>query len=85
MRGRSSSIERVKKTKLRLEPIASDAIEAAGYRADARVLTIRYRTGAVYEYYDVEPELFTRLKRAQPHPWSVVGSEVKSHRFTQIA
>jgi hypothetical protein len=68
-----------------LEPIVSDAIEAAGYRQHDRVLTIRYRSGAVYEYYDVEPGLFARLKRAQPHPWSTVGLEVKSHRFAQIA
>jgi KTSC domain-containing protein len=74
-----------KKNEPRLQPIVSDAIESAGYLADSRVLTIRYRSGAVYEYYDVDPRLFTRLKRAQPHPWSVVGIEVKSHRFTQIA
>jgi hypothetical protein len=68
-----------------LQPIVSDAIEAAGYRQDARILTIRYRSGAVYEYYDVDPGLFARLKAAQPHPWSAVGLEVKSHRFTQVS
>jgi hypothetical protein len=67
-----------------LEPIQSDAIDAAGYDAEREVLLIRYRSGAVYAYFEVEPELYDELVRSQPHPWSVVGERVKAHRFRQL-
>jgi hypothetical protein len=67
-----------------LEPVQSDAIDAAGYDGDRKVLLIRYRSGAVYAYFEVEPELYDELLRSQPHPWSVVGERVKIHRFRQL-
>ncbi|GAA4163386.1 hypothetical protein GCM10022286_23780 [Gryllotalpicola daejeonensis] len=67
-----------------LRPIQSDAITAAGYDGTRRTLAVRYESGAVYEYFDVDPELYDELLGAQPHPWSRVGERVKSHRFRQL-
>jgi len=68
----------------KLPPVQSDAIVAAGYDPARRVLAVRYESGAVYEYFDVDPELYDELLAAQPHPWSRVGERVKSHRFRQL-
>ncbi|HEU4808507.1 MAG TPA: KTSC domain-containing protein [Homoserinimonas sp.] len=68
-----------------LEPIDSDAIDGVSYDAASRTLTVKFESGGVYEYFDVDPSLFEELQHAQPHPWSVVGEEVKSHRFRRLA
>lgn len=67
-----------------LRPIRSDAITAAGYDRGRRILAVKYESGSVYEYFDVEPELYDELIHAQPHPWSRVGVRVKEHRFRQL-
>jgi hypothetical protein len=67
-----------------LQPIDSGALGGAAYDAESRTLTVEYESGSVYEYYDVEPELYEELERSQPHPWHVVGTRVKEHRFRRI-
>ncbi|GAA4182974.1 hypothetical protein GCM10022288_01690 [Gryllotalpicola kribbensis] len=67
-----------------LRPVESDAITAAGYDADRRVLAVRYESGAVYEYFEVDRALYDELLANQPHPWSQVGERVKSHEFHQL-
>jgi hypothetical protein len=68
---------------IELRPVVSDAIVAVGYDRRHHVLAVQYASGAVYEYFDVEPELHEELLRSQPHPWSRVGERVKAHRFRQ--
>lgn len=69
---------------VRREPIRSDALITAGYDPETRRLAVEYEAGGVYEYDDVDPELYDELLAAQPHPWSVVGERVKQHRYRQI-
>jgi hypothetical protein len=69
---------------VRLRPIRSDAIVAAGYDPAARVLAVKYESGTVYEYLDVDQELYEELLAAQPHPWSRVGERVKAHEFRRV-
>ena len=69
----------------RLPRIDSDALDGASYDPERRVLTVQFESGSVYEYYDVEPELYDELEAAQPHPWHVVGEHVKEHRYRRIA
>jgi hypothetical protein len=64
--------------------IESDALNGAAYDAVRRVLTIEFESGSVYEYFDVEPELYAELEAAQPHPWRVVGDRVKAHRYRRL-
>ena len=49
------------------------------------MLLVQFESGSIYEYFDVEPELFEELEAAQPHPWHVVGERVKEHRFRRLA
>jgi hypothetical protein len=67
-----------------MRPVRSDAIVAAGYDRRRRVLAIRFVSGATYEYFDVDPELYEELRRLEPHPWSRVGERVKAHRFRRV-
>ncbi|PJJ55201.1 KTSC domain-containing protein [Compostimonas suwonensis] len=67
-----------------LDPIDSDALDGASYDPRTRTLTVSFESGGVYEYYEVDPELVELLERSQPHPWSVVGEDVRAHRFRRI-
>ena len=53
--------------------IQSDNVSAAGYDDATSVMTVRFRNGALYEYYGVPGELWMSFVAAQPHPWSQVG------------
>jgi hypothetical protein len=70
---------------MELDPIDSDALDGVSYDAASRTLTVQFESGGVYEYFDVDPLLVEELQRSQPHPWSVVGQEVKAHRFRRIS
>ncbi|WP_172979925.1 KTSC domain-containing protein [Agromyces agglutinans] len=69
---------------MRIPRIHSDAVNGATYDPDRRVLTIEFESGSVYEYLDVEPELYADLEAAQPHPWRVVGARVKEHDYRRL-
>ena len=69
----------------RVRRIRSDALDGVTYDADRRVLTVQFESGSIYEYFDVEPELFDELEAAQPHPWHAVGERVKEHRYRRLA
>jgi hypothetical protein len=70
--------------RVRVPRIDSDALDGASYDPGRRVLTVLFESGSVYEYYDVEPELFDELEAAQPHPWHVVGARVKEHPYRRL-
>ena len=56
-----------------LVPIQSDNVNAAGYDETSWVMTVQFKSGAIYEYYGVPTELWISFLAAQPHPWSQVG------------
>jgi hypothetical protein len=56
-----------------LIPIQSSNVSAAGYNDASAVMTVQFKSGALYEYYEVPPELWVSFVAAQPHPWSQVG------------
>lgn len=56
-----------------LIPIDSDNVFMAGYSQTTGVMTVLFRSGGMYEYYDVPPELWQAFVNAQPDPWSLVG------------
>ena len=53
--------------------IQSDNVLAAGYDANSMTMTVEFRNGYTYEYYNVPAELWNSFIAAQPHPWSAVG------------
>ena len=53
--------------------VQSDNVSAAGYDDASSVMTVRFKNGALYEYYEVPGDIWTSFLAAQPHPWSQVG------------
>lgn len=53
--------------------IQSNNVQAAGYDASALIMTVQFNNGFTYEYYSVQPDLWTSFIAAQPNPWSQVG------------
>lgn len=56
-----------------LIPIESDNVAMAAYHAEARVMTVLFDSGGLYEYYEVPTRLWEEFLVAQPDPWSSVG------------
>ncbi|HVX21870.1 MAG TPA: KTSC domain-containing protein [Acidimicrobiales bacterium] len=67
---------------VRLQPVVSDAIAGYDYDPDTGVLTVAFRTGGVYEYDDVTPELADEF--SQPHPWHRVQGDVTALHYRRI-
>jgi hypothetical protein len=44
--------------------VDSSSLESVGYDRDARVMEIRFRSGGVYQYFDVAPVVHRRLMNA---------------------
>jgi hypothetical protein len=70
---------------MRVPPIDSEALDGAAYDPKRRVLIVQFESGSIYEYFDVDRELYDELEAAQPHPWHVVGARVKEHRYRRLA
>ena len=62
--------------------VVSGAVRAVGYDPATRVLRVAFRTGGVYDYLDVAPELYAAM--LLPHPWRRVGRLVRAHRFRRL-
>jgi hypothetical protein len=45
-------------------PVTSSSIASVGYRGRERVLEVRFKRGAVYEYLDVPEDVFVSLLTA---------------------
>ena len=60
-------------TKGKLISIQSSNVSAAGYDEASMVMTVQFKSGALYEYYGVSPEVWVSFVAAQPDPWSQVG------------
>ena len=47
------------------EPVRSSALTSVGYDPEARVLEVEFRSGKIYQYLDVSPELHAWLMRIE--------------------
>ena len=65
-----------------MTPVTSEAVHSVGYDPSARVLRVAFRGGGVYDYLDVDQDLYEQM--LEPHPWHRVGELVKSHRFREL-
>ena len=63
----------VKGTNGALIPITSSNVIATGYDAQNQIMKVQFMSGAIYEYYGVQIELWESFVNAQPNPWSAVG------------
>jgi hypothetical protein len=50
-----------------LQPVISSNISAIDYDPDTQTLTIEFRSGGTYEYYDVEEQVYDGLRSAGSH------------------
>lgn len=64
-------------------PVASDNVRAVGYDPSRGVLRVAFRSGGVYDYFNVHPHLYEAM--LLPHPWRQVGRLVRGHRYQRIA
>jgi hypothetical protein len=65
-----------------MTPVVSDGLLAVGYDPAERVLRVAFRSGGVYDYLDVDEDLYAEL--LLPHPWHRVGDEVLSHEHRRV-
>jgi hypothetical protein len=64
--------------------LRSRAVQETGYDATFRTLRIRFRSGGLYDYYDVPPDVFNGLLAAA-HPWTQWGEHItQSYRFSRL-
>jgi len=61
----------------------SRALEEAGYDPATRTLRVRFRGGGLYDYADVDPEVFAGLIESA-HPWTEWGPRVLEHDYERL-
>jgi hypothetical protein len=54
------------------------------YSREDKTLTVWYRAGGVYRYFDVSEYLYRRLLLNIDQPWTVLSEVVKKHQFKRI-
>ncbi len=52
---------------MKREPVESSMIAAIGYNPDNQTLEVEFNDGNVYEYDDVEPEVYEEFMAADSH------------------
>ena len=55
---------------------------AAGYSQDTQTLRIKFRSGAVYEYYDVEPREWRNFRRVKS-PGRFINRTLNNHPYAR--
>jgi hypothetical protein len=63
-------------TEIRMTPVVSDTLSAVAYFEEYRDLLVRFRTGSIYVYHNVEPGLYRQMMRYN-HPWHRVHAEIR--------
>ncbi len=66
-----------------MRPVTSTNVLEAGYDPAAQILRIRFRSGGIYDYFNIDPLLFQQM--LLPYPWRRIGEEVKMHPYRRVA
>ncbi|TQL96133.1 KTSC domain-containing protein [Actinoallomurus bryophytorum] len=61
-----------------LTPISSSHLLAAGYDSTTRTLSVQFKGGEIYQYFEVPGSIYEEMVRAQPHPWSAVNRTLRA-------
>lgn len=56
--------------------------QAAGYSADTQTLRVKFRTGAVYEYYDVPPNVWRNFQRVKS-PGRLINRTLNDYAYSR--
>ena len=66
-----------------MHPATSTNVLAVGYEPATRTLRVQFRSGGIYDYYDVDSDLFEQMLR--PNPWRRIGRLVTTHPYVKVA
>jgi hypothetical protein len=61
---------------MRRKRVSSSAITSVGYEPDWEVLEVEFQSGAVYDYFEVPPEVYRALMEA-PSKGHYLAAEIK--------
>jgi hypothetical protein len=68
---------------MQLQSVISTNVLAAGYQTSTRTMRVQFRSGGIYDYFDVDPGLFEQM--LLPNPWRRIGRLVKTHAYARVA
>lgn len=68
---------------MNMTPVISDNVAAVGFDFNTRTLCVTFRNGRTYEYYNVSMHLHEAL--LLPHPWRVVGRQIRTYPYRRVA
>jgi hypothetical protein len=66
-----------------ITPVISDNVATVGYDFRTHTLYVTFRNGRTYEYYNVPVHLYEAL--LLPHPWRVVGRQIRTYSYRRVA
>ena len=61
----------------------SDNVAAVGYDSTTNTLYVTFKNGRTYAYYNVPVHLYEAL--LLPHPWRVVGRQIRTYPYRRVA
>ncbi|NKS64408.1 KTSC domain-containing protein [Rhodococcus hoagii] len=64
--------------------VGSQNVRAAGYNTTTSTLTVEFKNGRRYEYYNVPVGLYHELTDGRPHPWTRTNHRIRRHRYSPI-
>jgi hypothetical protein len=65
-----------------MQPVNSTTVRAVGYDPFSRVMRVEFRSGGIYDYYEINPALFEQM--LLPYPWRRIGGIVKGYRYRRV-
>ncbi len=66
-----------------MHPVTSTNVLEAGYEPTTQIMRIRFRSGGIYDYFNVAPGIFQQI--LLPYPWRRVGQQVKAHPYQRVS
>ncbi|UWU75568.1 KTSC domain-containing protein [Bradyrhizobium huanghuaihaiense] len=69
---------------MRREPVTSSNVAEIGYDADSRILEVVFKTGSVYQYFEVPRQIYEALMQASSIG-GFINSNVKGqYRYARV-
>lgn len=65
-------------------PVRSTNLSAIGYDPTTATLSVRFLSGALYNYFGVPRAVYEGLLASQPTPWRVWGQTVKQYPYERV-
>ena len=70
---------------MKRQPVVSSSLRSVGYDEASRTLEIEFRSGAVYRYYEVPPEVYRELMEAPSKGRCFQGAIRDNYRYAKVA